>query len=316
MGIDEVDRSGIDSLPMTEGWVARAREVLEEHWFSYLLFVPTLIFLILLMWLPLIRGIWMSFHKWTFIEQTWIGLDNYRFMFNWDNFYTSMKATTLFATTTFIQLVIALIAATLVHNMNAFKNFTNGLMLVPYTMAPVVTGLIWVFLLNPDFGPIFQYPVQWGVLKSTFFYAGTGRAALTSITLVTAWTFWPFMFIILLATLDGIPKEHYETAEIFGANRVQRFLHVTLPQLKSAILVVVSLRMIWNLSKVSQPLAMTGGGPGFDTSILAILLYRYVWGRGAFGLAFTVSVVLLTITIAFVILFIREFERESVRARK
>jgi len=124
------------------------------------------------------------------------------------------------------------------------------------------------------------------------------------------------MFIILMATLDSIPNEHYETARIYGANRIQCFRYITLPQLKSAIMIVLSLRMIWNLSKISQPLTMTGGGPGFDSSILAILLYRYSWERGAHGLSFAVGAVLVTFTIAFIILFINEFERESVEVRK
>ena len=315
MSTESVTRSEIEQSPL-QRTVVRVRTTLREHWFSYLLVLPTLLFLVLLMWLPFLQGLWMSLHQWTFITQEWAGLGNYEFLFTWNYFFVSMKATTLFATTTFIQLAIALVAALLVHHMTRFKSVTSGLMLVPYTMAPVVTGLIWVFLLNPDFGPIFQYPLEWGLIDSTYYYASSGSTALAAITLVTAWTFWPFMFIILLATLDNIPNSHYETARVYGANRVQRFFYVTLPQLKSAILIVVSLRMIWNLSKVSQPLTMTGGGPGFDTSILAILLYRYSWQRGAYGLSFAVGAVLVMFTIAFIILFITEFERESGEARK
>jgi ABC-type sugar transport system permease subunit len=124
------------------------------------------------------------------------------------------------------------------------------------------------------------------------------------------------MFIVILASLDNIPDDHYETGNIYGANRLQQFRYITLPQIKSAILIAVSIRIIWNLVKISQPLQMTGGGPGYESSILAILLYRYSWERGAHGLSFAVGAVLVTFTIAFIILFINEFERESVEVRK
>jgi len=75
--------------------------------------------------------------------------------------------------------------------------------------------------------------------------------------------------------------------------------------------VAVSIRMVWNLTKVSQPLQLTGGGPGFETSILAVLVYRFGWLQGSLGRAFAVGVILLLVTLGFIVLFIREFERQS-----
>jgi ABC-type sugar transport system permease subunit len=300
-----------------DGTLDRVRSTWRENRFEYLLVGPTVLFLVLVMWFPFVRGLYMSLHEWPFAgEITWIGLSNYTYLFTWDQFYTSLQATVVFGSTTLIQLVIALIASLVVVNLDEFKNLVSGAMLIPYTMPPVVTGLMWDFLLNPDFGPILGFPLEWGVFETPLYYASDGTLAMAAITLVTAWTFWPFMFVILTATLESIPSSHYETARVYGANRVQTFLRVTLPQLRSAILIVVSLRMIWNLAKVSQPLTMTGGGPGFQTSILGILLYRYTWQRGAFGLAYAVGVVLFLLTLSFVLIFLREFQRESVELRK
>lgn len=291
-----------------------AREILKEHWFSYALFVPTLLLLIFVVWFPMLRGVYMSFHSWPFVgEPAWVGLENFTYIFTWEAFYTSFRATVIYASTTFVQLGVALIAALLIVRMEAFKNLTSALFLVPYTMPPVVTGTLWSFLLNPSTGPVMGYLTGMKILESPMYWTNDGGAALGVIMFAISWTFWPFMFLVILATLESLPTEHYETAKIYGAGRIQTFWHVTLPQIKSAILVAVSIRMVWNLTKVSQPLQLTQGGPGYDTSILAILMYRFAWESGELGRGFTVGLVLLAVTLAFVLLFIREFERESAK---
>lgn len=252
----------------------------------------------------------MSFHEWPFIgEPTWIGLDNYRYLFGWEAFRTSLKATAIYGLGTVIQLILAILAALLVKDLKRFKSSVSGAMLIPYTMAPVVTGTIWLYLLNPSIGPIFTYLTNNGLLSQPIFWNVNGSAAIMVVTLVMAWTFWPFMFLIILANLESIPEEHYETGKVYGAGRWQRFRYITYPQIKSAILIAVSIRIIWNLVKISQPLQMTGGGPGYDTSILAILLYRFAYNDGAMGIGYAVGMILLIITSVFALIFIREFNR-------
>lgn len=288
------------------------RETIKEHWLAYAFIFPTLLFLVLLLWLPLLRGVWMSFHEWVLAgSRTWVGLDNYRYLFGWDIFWTSMKATILFASTTAIQLVIAMAAALVVANIGRLKNLFSSIFLIAYTMPPVVTGTVWLYLLHPQTGPIFQYLIEFGWLEQPIYWATQGDTALAAIIGVTSWTFWPFMFLIIFASLETIPEEYYESAKVFGANRYQTFRQITLPQLKSAILVAISIRMVWNLAKVSQPIQMTGGGPGFETSILAILLYRFGWQRAELGMGFTVGIILLIVSTLFIALFIREFEKEA-----
>lgn len=293
-------------LPRVNGVV----NALQEYWLWYLLFLPTLLYLILLLWVPLLQGVWMSFHNWpSGGTAEWVGLANYQFLFGWEPFYTSLYATLWFGFSTFVQVVLAVAAASVVANLNKFKSLVSTGFIIPYTMPPVVTGTIWLFLLNPSFGSVWGYLMKWGVVEEPIYWASSGVPALTVVTGVLVWTFWPFMFLIILATRESIPDDFYETARVYGANRVQMFLSITLPQLKSAILVAVSIRLIWNLAKVSQAFQLTQGGPGYDTSVLGVLLYRFAYLQGRFGMGFAVGMVLLALTIVFVALFIREFER-------
>lgn len=290
----------------------RIKQALLENWFEYLLFVPALLFLIFVLWIPFIRGVVMSFYTWPFVGDTeFVGLQNYIYLLTWDQFPTILKATLVFATSTVMQLGMALVAALAVYHQKRLRNVISGAFLIPYTMPPVVIGTIWLFLLEPDYGPIFKFLTNVGLLKYPIYWSTHGDTALAVITLVTAWTFWPFMFLLILASRQSIPEEYYESAKIYGANRWQQFHRITLPQLKSAILVAVSIRIVWNLAKISQPYQMTQGGPGYDTSVLAVLLYQYSYEQGNMGRAFATGIILLLLTLGFVVIFIREFERES-----
>lgn len=254
----------------------------------------------------------MSFHSWPFLgEIEWVGLGNYEHLFSWKPFYTSLMATFIYAFTTFIQLAIALVAALIVANLESYKNIISGMFLLPYTFPPIVAGTVWMFLLNPNFGPIFQYLHNWGVIDQIPYWSVNGDTALAAVMGATAWAYWPWMFVILLASVQNIPEPQYESARIYGANRIQSFFRITLPQLKTAILIAISIRMIWNLSKISLVFQMTQGGPGYDTSILAVLLYRFGWNTGQMGRGYAVGIILLLLTLVFVFLFIREFHRSS-----
>lgn len=306
---DYIDRSSqrIKGIRRDSG---ELRDAVKDNWFSYALFLPTLVLLLLVVWIPMIQGVWMSFHNWPISGNIeWVGLENYRYLFGWDAFWTSLKATLIYSMVTFLMLGIALVAALIVANIDEFQNLLSMVFMVPYTMPPVVTGTVWMFLLHPDLGPIFDYAMQLGILEQPIYWSTEGSTALAVIMGAITWTFWPFIFLILLATLESIPEEHYESARMYGANRFQQFWHVTLPQLKSAILVAISIRMVWNLTKVSQPLQLTGGGPGYETSLLSILLYRDASEAGQLGRGFAIGMVLLAITLGFVVLFVREFEQ-------
>ena len=290
----------------------RIKSTIQEHWFAYLFLAPLLTYLIALLWVPFFQGIWMSFHNWPFFgPKTWVGFKNYNYIFSWAPFYASLKATFAYLSITVIQLALALIASLSLANLklsSKLDSIVNGIFLIPYTMPPVVTGALWLFLLNPLYGPIFKPLLNLGILNEPFFWANNGTTAMAGIVAVGGWTFWPFMFLVIHAARESIPAEYYESAEMYGANKLQTFRHITFPQIKSAILVAVSIRVVWNLAKVSQPLQMTEGGPGYSTSMLAVLLYRFAFDRGQLGLAYIVGIVLFLISLLAVLIFLRANE--------
>lgn len=290
-----------------------AGETFGENSFEYLLVLPSLLLIGLLLWMPFLRGVYMSFYDWPLLgESEWIGLGNYQLLFGWEPFWTSVKVTLIYSINTVIHMVLGIVAALLVYHLHGLaKKLTSGAFLISYAMPPVVTGTLWLYLVDPEFGPIMTLFTDIGLLAEPVYWQSDGTLALIVVTLVAGWTFWPFVFLIVLASREGISRTQYEVARMYGASRLQQTLKITLPQLKSAILVAVSLRLIWNLAKVSQPFQMTQGGPGYSTSVLGLLLYRDAYFAGQMGRAYAVGIVLLLITLGAVMVFLREFERQS-----
>lgn len=292
----------------------RPRKALREHWFAYLLVVPTTLFMATLIWFQFFYGVWLSFHETTMIspEPTWVGLANYELLLSWEAVRQSTWVSAVYSISlTIIHISLGLGAALVIDRIRKFEGVFNGIYLIGYTIAPVVIGTLWVYLLQPRLGPIFTFLTSWGILQDPIFWSTNPDSALIGIILVGGWTFWPFAFIVFHANLQTIPEQHYEAAKIYGASRIQTFLKVTLPQLKSAFLMVIAIRVIWNVSKIGQPLQMTNGEPGYSTSVLGILLYNLARSQGRLGRGYAVGVVMFVLTLAFVFVFVREYRRST-----
>lgn len=284
----------------------------EERWLIAVFLLPTVAFMVLLLWYPFLQGVWMSLHQWPFMgEPAWVGAGNYTAFLTADYFWVALESTVIYSLSTVVQLALALIAAlVLKQRFIRFQSLWRGVMLIAYAMPPVVVGAFWLFLLDPGLGMVTHYLLAWGILSEPIYWFSDGDWAKWIITFVASWTFWPFMFLILLSALQAIPDSAYELAEIYGANLWQRFRHVTLPHLWHAILVVIILRLAFNLAKIDQPFQLTGGGPGYETSILSVLVYRFAFMSGDFGMAFTVGMFLVVFTLLLIFPFAWIFQRQ------
>lgn len=302
---------GVSALPRKLGFGSRS-ELAEERWLIVIFLFPTILFMLGLLWLPMLQGIWMSLHNWPFMGvPKWKGLENYRDFINAPYFWTCIEATLIYSLSTLFQLGVALAAALALNQpFVPLKPLLRGIMLIAYAMPPVVVGAIWLFLLDPSLGMITHYLLALGIVDTPIYWFADGTWAKWMITLIATWTFWPFMFLIILSSLQAIPASQYELAQMYGANVWQRFKTVTWQHIQGAILVSVILRMAFNLAKIDQPFQLTGGGPGYETSVLSILMYRFAFMSGDFGMAFTVGMFLVVMTAILVAPFAIRYQRQ------
>ena len=297
--------------PARSGTRKARSDLAEERWLIFVFLLPTTLFMLFLLWIPFLQGIWMSFHNWPFMGQPkWKGLENYTDFMHAEYFWTSIEATLIYSLSTLFQLALALAAALALNQpFVPLKPLLRGIMLIAYAMPPVVVGAIWLFLLDPSLGMVTHYLMSFGIIDQPIYWFSDNGWAKWMITLIASWTFWPFMFLIILSSLQAIPASQYELAEMYGANVWQRFKTVTWPHIQGAMLVVIILRVAFNLAKIDQPFQLTGGGPGYETSVLSILMYRFAFMSGDFGMAFTVGMFLVVMTAILVTPFAFLYQR-------
>ena len=292
--------------------LGRVREAVQENRFAYLMVLPTVLYLVVLVWYPWMQGLVMSLYNWPlFGPKRFIGLDNYVYLLTWDVFQQSLVATLIYGLQTIGHLLLGTTMALIVWKQKRFVAAVSIIFLIPYVIPPLVTGTLFSYLLNPNIGPFWQVMMEWGILSQPVYWQSDGGSALLVVTLIGVWTWAPLVFLLVVAALEGIPAQYYEVAEMFGANTWERFRYITFPQIKTTLLIALIIRIIWNLGKVSQPFIITRGGPGYSTSVLGILVYRLAWTQGAFGLAFATGIILSLVAVVFISAFVYKFEQEE-----
>jgi len=277
--------------------------------------LPGLLILSTLLSIPLYKVFEYSLYDNVIInpEPQFVGLDNYVEVIGDTGYWQALWNTFLFTVGSVIgHMVIGTSLAMLV-NANINKRaltFFRTLLILPWIFTAVVVALNWQLLLNP-FGVV-NYSLEWlGFISEPLDWFGDADLAMWSLLLVSTWRGYPFIMISFLSGLQSVPKELYEAAEIDGANFLQRFWHVTLPQLKPVIYGVALLDLIWTFQLFPLVWLTTGGGPGRTTEVLSTLTYRLAFVDFEFSKASTTAVTILVISALFTILYLRNETRRK-----
>ena len=285
---------------------------LKEHWAGYLFILPTFIAFTALFYIPIVRGVWLTFTNTSLgVAGEFIGLDNYVWLLTNDLFFYSLGWTIVFVFgTTFTQLTLGLVAALLLNELsNVSKDWIGAVIMSPYFAAPLAGGIIWSWFLDSDFGFI---PKLFGVFGATApsFLAGEFWP-FVSLIVAQTWHDYAYSAIIYAAAVVSIPSAQYEAAALSGAGRLRRFRDVTLPHLLIPTIVILSLRTAWNIAEFSQPFALTGGGPGTRTMLLSILTYRVAFVNTNFARAYTVGMVMVLLSMTAAIVYVKAIDQEE-----
>lgn len=177
----------------------------------------------------------------------WVGFNNYAHVLTSKSFHQTLINTVeyVLGAVTF-ELIIGMILALTLSSGFKGSNIIRTLMLSPLMISPLVCGLIWKFILNDQFGILNVFLYKIGLLDTpqSILWLSDSKYALISVMIADIWLTTPFMMLVLLAGINGIPESLYEAAHLDGANKLQRLWHITLPSLKPVIIVAVVVRMI------------------------------------------------------------------------
>src|SRR6476661_10323726 len=249
----------------------------QEQRFALALLAPALLLLLLTTTIPLVYLAWNSLQR-IDLGMPWLsgfaGLGNYAKMGSDPRFWSSLWLTLVYtASTVALQVVIGLSLALLVLQIPKGQGVLRIAAILPIVLAPVVVGLFWrTLVLAPDFGLVDLVTRALGLGSHN--WLGDPQLALISVIAIHTWQWTPFAFLVLLATLATLPPDVYEAARLDRARPWQRFVYITLPLIRPAIVMVVIMRTMTALSAFAAIFAATGGGPGSATEILNLYAYR------------------------------------------
>jgi multiple sugar transport system permease protein len=281
---------------------ARVRTLAQqERRFALALFAPALAVLVLTTTAPLVYLAWTSLQR-IDLAMPWLsgfaGLGNFAKMGEDPRFWSSLVLTFIYtASTVVLQVAVGLSLALLVLRIPKGQAALRVAAILPIVLAPVVVGLFWrTLVLAPDIGLVDVVTRALGLGSHN--WLGDPRLALISVIAIHTWQWTPFAFLVILASLSSLPPDVFEAARIDRANAWQRFVNITLPLIRPAIVIVVIMRMMTALSAFAAIFAATGGGPGTATEILNLYAYRTSFSELNLGYGASLAMVLLGLTVA------------------
>ena len=261
------------------------------------LLMPALIVLAFVFAYPVLRTLIMAFQSVNLTRPAdgtpFIGLDNFAWLIDQDIFWLSLGNTTILTILVIaLELGIGMGIAMLLLEPFPGLSIVRGIFILPWAIPNIVVAWLMRMYLQPRFGLANQIIGSagntLGIHQGYFLqdWLGDPRTALVTVALITTWKGLPFVVLVLLAGLQGIPREIGEAARIDGANGWQEFRYVTLPSIRMVVVVMVIFRIIGTFNSFELVYLLTGGGPGNATRVLAVEVYNrafvsYQMGRAA-----------------------------------
>ncbi|HEV7657283.1 MAG TPA: sugar ABC transporter permease [Mycobacteriales bacterium] len=256
-------------------------------------------------WFPLVRGILLAFQQNNFvIPPYWVGLDNFAHLFQDPLFFTAWKNTVEFTGLALVLgYAVPFVVSLVLNELRHLRGFFRIAVYLPVILPPIVTVLLWQFFYDPGSGLFNQILSSVGLPTSQWLQSP--RMVMLSLVLVSTWANMGGATIMYLAGLAAIPGDLYEAAELDGAGVWRRIWHVTLPQMRFLLVVLLLLQIIATMQVFIEPFQLTGTTDPHTITII-VLIYRYAFAVNQdFGLAAAMSMLLFVVLAAFSAVYLR-----------
>jgi multiple sugar transport system permease protein len=289
---------------------------------AWMLIAPTALIVFGLVLFPAIFSIWISFHDvglkelGNVFEARFVGLDNYRAVINdfafkfqgLKNWGAAVTSVVYSFASTILTLAVGLVAALVLNRPFRARGVSRAVFLFPYVAPIVSVAFVWRWILDPrPSGVVNDVLMRIGLIDLPKAYLAERGLALALVIIFTAWRYFPFAMLMLLARLQAIDHTLYEAADVDGAGEVAKFRFVTLPELRYVLGAIFLLRLIWTFNKFDDIWLLTGGG--FGTNVLPVLTYQFSFRLNDFGKGAATAMILLFILIVCLVLYVSTIMR-------
>jgi multiple sugar transport system permease protein len=280
--------------------------------------IPAALLLGGLVYYPIVRGTGIAFMRYMMLDlsQTrFNGIDNFKAIFLDSNisFVQILFNSIVWVVVSLAaQFLLGFSLALLLKKPFPGRGLYTGCVFYPWALSGFAIGLIWAWMFNGQFGIVNDVLIRSGLIANPIGFLSDPRFAMISVIVANVWYGIPFFAIMLLAALQSVPKELYESAEIDGAGRVRQLFEVTIPYIKPTITSTILLRLIWIMNFPDIIYGMTGGGPANATNILATeminkILKSYDYGQGA-----AIGVVIMGLLFVFALIYLHGAASEEI----
>ncbi len=278
--------------------------MIQKRFFQYFYLAPAFLLLLLFVYYPIVKNFWLSFFEWSPFSQQkeFIQLENYTRLFQDPIFYTALKNNIIFVGSSIVfQVIGGLILAAILEDVifRKVSTFLRTVYFLPVLISMAVIGILFQYIYNPEIGLLNAFLTLIGLESLVTGWLGDPKTAMSSVIAVSQWQNIGWAAMLYILALQKIPQELYEAATIDGANRIQRFLHVTVPQSKEMIFVMSVYTITGSILVFNEVFVLTVGGPANTTQVFSTYLYQKAFIDSELGYASAIANVMLIITLVF-----------------
>ena len=273
-----------------------------DRYAFYIFPLPAVLAILVLIVAPVLANFVLSLYDF-FVggRAVFIGIENYQRALADTRFWGGVQRTLYFTFTAVpLQLLIGIGIAVLFNRDFPGKGLARTVILLPMVATPVAIALIWALMFNPSLGVLNHFLESLGLPRSL--WVAQSNLAIPSLVLVDTWQWSPMIALILLAAMQSVPAEHYEAARIDGASGWQSFWHITIPGIRSAIVVALILRAVDALKTFDIIYVITEGGPGTASETLNVFAFKTGFQFFHAGYAATLLIFLMFLVLGIAVL--------------
>jgi multiple sugar transport system permease protein len=269
---------------------------LETKYTPKLLLAPIVVFLLCLTVFPLLYALYVGAHYYNLADplgKKFIGIGNIIELVNDSRFWNGLKNTSIFMSVSIVfEMILGFVLATLLSKNFKGSGIAKSIFLLPTITTPVVVGLVWIMLYDPQFGMINYIFHFFGMSQA---WLSNEHTAIWALIVVDIWEWTPFVALILLTGIQSLPEEPYEAAHVDGATKIQIFKNITLPLMKQYIVIALIFRFMDSFRWFDTIYVMTQGGPGIATETLN--MYGYLQGFKFLNVGYAAVIGLFMLTV-------------------
>ena len=279
---------------------------------GYLLIAPAIFAILLLSVYPLLQGIWISLLNYDMTKAnapnfgTFAGLKNYLVVFANSKYRNAVMNSVVWTLVNIvIQLALAMGVALILNEKLKGRGVFRTMALLPWAIPAAISALTFSALYDTKIGVFNAILIRLGILKEGYSFLGNVTSAMPAVIVANVWKSTPFLMIFILAALQGVSYDMYESGAIDGAGKLKRFLYITLPNIKEPMAVAVILNLISIFNNFNAIWLLTKGGPLDSTEIMYTYAYRQAFVDHKCGYAAATSVVIFIVIAILTVIYVK-----------